>query len=156
MKVLSPPKNLLTRGNIYVTIPIMRWVAEYYERADTTQPAEEFETSLNRDHKKLGAKLRAIVVAIERYGPEIGGGLVEPCHNYKGLWEIRTIFNGFLGRELFGFDGEYHRIILLHGYVKRVGQSASISDLNRASEYWRDYLQTRRISPEISEQEEQP
>jgi hypothetical protein len=54
----------------------MRWVVEYYERADTTQPAEEFETSLNRDHKKLGAKLRAIAAAIETYGPELGGGLL--------------------------------------------------------------------------------
>jgi hypothetical protein len=75
----------------------MRWGVEYYERADTTQPAEEFETGLNRDHKKLGAKLRAIAAAIEEYGPELGGGLIETCHDYKGLWEIRTIFNGFLG-----------------------------------------------------------
>lgn len=38
----------------------MRWIVEYYEQADTTQPAEEFEASLMRYHKKLGAKLRAI------------------------------------------------------------------------------------------------
>ena len=131
----------------------MRWVVEYYERADTTQPAEEFETSLNRDHKKLGAKLRAIAAAIEEYGPELGGGLIEPCHDYKGLWEIRTIFSGFLGRELFGFDGEQRRVVLLHGYVKRVGQPASKSDLHRAFEYWRDYQHTRKISPEVPGQE---
>src|SRR5215467_3872350 len=83
----------------------MRWVVEYYEQADTTQPAEAFEVNLKRHHKKLGAKLRAIAVAIEVYGPQLGGGLIEPCHDYKGLWEIRTIFNGFLGRELFGFEG---------------------------------------------------
>ena len=136
-------------------ISIMRWVAEYYERADTTQPAEEFERSLNRDHKKLGAKLRAIIVAIEQYGPGIGGGLIESCHDYKGLWEIRTIFNGFLGRELCGFDGEQHRVVLLHGYVKRVGQPASIPDLKQASAYWRDYQHTHKISPEVPEQEEQ-
>ncbi len=35
----------------------MRWVVEYYEQADTTQPAEAFEVSLKRHHKKLGAKL---------------------------------------------------------------------------------------------------
>ena len=95
----------------------MRWVVEYYERTDTTQPAEEFETSLCRNHKKLGAKLRTIAAAIEKYGPELGGGLIEPCYDYRGLWEIRTILNGFLGRELFGFDGEHHRVVLLHGYV---------------------------------------
>ena len=99
----------------------MGWIVEYYEQVDTTQPAEEFENSLKRHHKKLSAKLRAIAAAIEAYGPQLGGGLIEPCHEYKGLWEIRTIFNGFLGRELFGFDGEQHRVILLHGYVKRVG-----------------------------------
>jgi hypothetical protein len=133
----------------------MTWVVEYYEQADTTQPAEEFEVSLKRHHKKLGAKLRAIAAAIELYGPQLGGGLIEPCHDYKGLWEIRTIFNGFLGRELFGFDGERNRVVLLHGYVKRVGQPASIPALNQASDYWRDYQSTHKISPEVPEQEEQ-
>jgi hypothetical protein len=133
----------------------MRWVVEYYEQADTAQPAEEFEVSLKRHHKKLGAKLRAIAAAIEVYGPQLGGGLIEPCHDYKGLWEIRTIFNGFLGRELFGFDGEQNRVVLLHGYVKRVGQPASIPDLKQASAYWRDYQHTHKISPEVPEQEEQ-
>ena len=47
----------------------MKWVVEYYEQADTTQPAEEFEVSLKRHYKKLGAKLRAIATAIEVYGP---------------------------------------------------------------------------------------
>jgi hypothetical protein len=49
----------------------MRWVVEYYEQADTTQPAEDFEISLMRHHKKLGAKLRSIVAAIEVYGPSL-------------------------------------------------------------------------------------
>jgi hypothetical protein len=89
------------------------------------------------------------------YGPHLGGGLIEPCHDYKGLWEIRTIFNGFLGRELFGFDGEHNRVVLLHGYVKRVGQLASTSDLKQAYDYWRDYQRTHKISPEVPEQEEQ-
>ncbi len=59
------------------------------------------------------------------------------------------------GRELFGFDGDRNRIVLLHGYVKRVGQPASLSDLNQASDYWRDYQETHKISPELPEQEEQ-
>ena len=63
----------------------MRWVVEYYEQTDTAQPAEEFEVSLKRHHKKLGAKLRSIAAAIEVYGPQLGGGLTEPCHDYKGL-----------------------------------------------------------------------
>ncbi len=133
----------------------MRWVVEYYEQADTTQPAEEFEVSLKRHHKKLGAKLRSIAAAIEVYGPQLGGGLTEPFHDYKGLWEIRTIFNGFLGRELFGIDGEQSRVVLLHGYVKRVGQAASIHDLKQATDYWRDYQHTHRISPKLPEEEEQ-
>jgi len=80
--------------------------------------------------------------------------LIEPFHNYKGLWEIRTIFNGFLGRELFGFDGEHNRVVLLHGYVKQVGQPASLPDLTQASDCWRDYQHTHKISPEVPEQEE--
>lgn len=132
----------------------MRCVVEYYEQANTIQPAEVFETSLKREHKKLGAKLRAIAAAIEEYGPQLGGGLIEPCHDYKGLWEIRTIFNGFLGRELFGFDGERRRVVLLHGYVKRAGQPASISDLNQAAHYWKDYQRTHKISPETPKKED--
>jgi len=73
----------------------------------------------------------------------------------RGVWEIRTIFNGFLGRELFGFDGERNRVVLLHGYVKRVGQPASLLDLNQASDYWKDYQRTHKISPELPEEEEQ-
>ena len=132
----------------------MRWVVEYYEQADAAQPAEEFEDIVVRHHKKLAAKLRSIAAAIEVYGPQLGGGLIEPCHEYKGLWEICTIFNGFLGRELFGFDGERNRVVLLHGYVKRVGQPASIADLNQAFGYWKDYQRTHKISPEVLEEEE--
>src|SRR5260370_13746089 len=107
----------------------MRWVVEYYEQADTTQPAEAFEVSLKRHHKKLGAKLRAIAAAIEEYGHQLGGGLIDPCHNYKRLWHTRTIFNAFLGRELFGFDRQHTRVLFLHAYFKRVGHPASLPDI---------------------------
>jgi|GEM_PF-4432307 len=76
--------NCLTKGIVYDTLISMRWVVEYYGQADTTQPAEEFEDSLKRHHKKLGAKSRAIAAAIEVYGPQLGGGLIEPCHDHKG------------------------------------------------------------------------
>ena len=130
----------------------MGWTIEYYEQEDTVQPAEVFEDALRRTHRKLATKLESVALVLEDYGPRLGGGRIEPCHGYSGLWEIRTIFNGWLGRELLGFDGE--RIVLLHGYVKRVGQPASIPDLDQAALYWRDYQRTRRISPEVPEEEE--
>jgi hypothetical protein len=42
-------------------------------------------------------------------------------------------------------------------YYEQAGttQPASISDLNQASDYWRDYQHTHKISPEVPEQEEQ-
>src|SRR3982074_3724348 len=95
----------------------MRWVVEYYELADTTQPAELFEDSLKRHHKKLGAKLRAIAAAIEVYAPQLGGGLIEPCHDYKGLWEIRTIFNGFLVEVLRAIRVADQGVFSFYGYV---------------------------------------
>jgi len=129
----------------------MGWDIEYYEQADTTQPAEEFEDYLKRYHKKLGAKLWRIAVQIKIDGPhQLGGGLVEPCSNYKGMWEMRTIFNNFLGRDFFGCDGS--RVVLLHGYVKRVDEEASIPDFDKAYGYLRDYQRTYRISPEKEEQ----
>ena len=99
-----------------------------------------------RKYPRLAGKLARIAVALEANGPQLGGGLIEPCHGYPGLWEMRAIFGQTLARELFGFEGQ--RIILLHGYIKRAGQKASSKDLARAAEYLRDYQHTHRISPE--------
>ena len=75
----------------------------------------------------------------------MGGGYIEKCHDYKGMWEIRVIHSGTLARELFGFDNE--RIVLLHGYTKRTGQPASAYDLEKAYTYWTAYMRTRCVSP---------
>ena len=123
----------------------MAWTVEYYERENSTQPAEVFEDELDRDYPKLAGKLARLAHELQAKGHRLGGGFVEPCHGYSGLWEIRAIHNRWLARELFGFDEE--RIVLLHGYVKRVGQPASVRDLDRAFQYWRDYLRTHRVSP---------
>lgn len=130
----------------------MKWAIEYYERADTTQPAEVFEDALDRSHPKLAAKLARVAEELERSGPQLGGGYIEACRGYTGLWELRVIHSQWLGRELLGFDGE--RIVLLHGYVKRGGQPASTDDLNLAFAYWQDHQRTHRISPEEPEQEQ--
>ena len=63
----------------------MRWGVEYYEQTDTAQPAEEFEVSLKRHHKKLGAKLRAIAAAIEVYGPQRGWGSYRAMSCLQGV-----------------------------------------------------------------------
>lgn len=65
---------------------------------------------------------------------------------------MRPIFSGWLGRELFGFDEQ--QVVLLHGYVKRVGEPASARDLKQAFGYWQDYQRTRKISPHAPEEEE--
>jgi hypothetical protein len=70
----------------------------------------------------------------------LGGGIIEPCHDYKGLWEIRAIHGQWLGREFFGFDG--NQVILLHGYVKKSGQAAIQKELDQAALYWQDYQKT--------------
>ncbi len=138
----------------------MAWTVEYYEQQDSTQPAEVFEDDVYRKHPKLAGKLARIAVALEVNGPQLGGGLIEPCHGYSGLWEMRAIFGQTLGRELFAFDGQ--RLILLHGYIKRAGEKASAKDFAKAADYLRDYQNTHRVSPETadtlipdSEQEEQ-
>lgn len=132
----------------------MPWTIEYYEQMDSTQPAEVFEDAVLRTHPKLAAKLARIAVAIEGISPQLGGGLIETCRGYAGLWEIRAIYGQTLGRELFGFDGG--RVVLLHGYVKRGGQPASVKDLQIAAAYRQDYLLTRQVSPEIPERTSQP
>jgi hypothetical protein len=127
----------------------MPWMIEYYEQGDTTQPAEVFEDAVYKRYFKLAGKLARIAVALESTGPRLGGGLIEPCRGYPGVWEMRAIFSQTLARELFGFDDQ--RVVLLHGYLKRAGQPASDKDLAKAADYWQDYLQMRRVSPPASD-----
>lgn len=127
-------------------VSAMTWTVEYFEQPDGTQPAELFEDDLARQHPKLLGKLLRALDALADRGPQAGGGLVEACHGYPGLWEVRVIFAQTLARELFGFDGS--STVLVHGYVKRADMPASTSDLNRAASYWKEYLRTHRISPE--------
>ncbi len=133
----------------------MKWTIEYFEQADTTQPAEVFEDELDSHYPKLSGKLMRITVEMELHGHQLGGGYIEKCREYEGIWEIRVIYSGMLAREFFGFDGE--RIVLLHGYTKRVGEAASERDMKRAHTYWLEYKHTRHVSPiqvEIEESDE--
>ena len=123
----------------------MKWTIEYFEQVDGTQPAEVFEDALDETYPKLSGKLLRLVEQLQFYGHQLGGGYIEKCHDYQGMWEIRVIHSGTLAREFFGFDGE--RIVLLHGYTKRIGQVASAYDLSRAFTYWTVYMRTRRVSP---------
>jgi hypothetical protein len=131
----------------------MRWAIEYYEQANGAQPAETFEDALKRDHPKLGGKMRRVLVGILEHGRKLGGGLIEPMHDYPGLWEARAISESWLAREFFAWDG--NTAILLHGYVKRTGQKASKPDMNSAQAYWQDYIKMHRVSPEVSEEPQQ-
>ncbi|MGH2494069.1 MAG: type II toxin-antitoxin system RelE/ParE family toxin [Ktedonobacteraceae bacterium] len=128
----------------------MKWKVVYFEQENTIQPAEVFEDALDITNPQLSGKLLQVTDALKYHGYRLGGGYIEKCHNYEGMWEIRVIYNGALGREFFGFDKE--RIVLLHGYVKRTGQRASEYDLNKAFGYWKEYLRTCHISP-VQEEE---
>lgn len=130
----------------------MRWTIEYFEQEDSVQPAEVFEDALIRARPKLAGKLARIIAELQTQGHLLGGGLIEPCHGYAGLWEVRAIHMQWLAREFFGFDGT--RVVLLHGYTKRTGQAASRRDLARAFAYWTTYTHTRQVSPMQEEHDE--
>jgi hypothetical protein len=130
----------------------MKWVIEYFEQEDTTQPAEVFEEVLDRTYPKLSGKSLRVVSELQRYGHQLGGGYLEKCLDYERLWEIRVIHSRTLARELFGFDG--NRIVLLHGYTKRTGQTASKRELKKAFNYWTEYVRTRHVSPTQEEEYE--
>jgi len=123
----------------------MKWAIEYFEQENTAQPAEVFEDALARRDIRLAGKLARVIAEVSAYGHQLGGGYIEKCHDYKGMWEIRIIYNGALARMFFGFDGE--RVVLLHGYTKRVGQRASARDLETAFTYWIEYQRTHHVSP---------
>lgn len=130
----------------------MKWVIEYFEQEDTTQPAEVFEDALDKTYPKLSGKLLRVVSELQFYGHLLGGGYLEKCRDYEGLWEIRVIHSRTLARELVGFDG--NRILLLHGYTKQTGQTASTRELKKAFNYWAEYARTRRVSPAQEEEHE--
>jgi hypothetical protein len=130
----------------------MKWVIEYFEQEDTTQPAEVFEDALDKTYPKLSGKLLRVVSELQFYGHLLGGGYLEKCRDYEGLWEIRVIHSRTLARELVGFDG--NRIVLLHGYTKQTGQTASTRELKKAFNYWAEYARTRRVSPAQEEEHE--
>src|SRR2546425_10552454 len=130
----------------------MRWTIEYFEQADKAQPAEIFEDTLDATNIKLAGKLSRVTVELQSYGHRLGGGYIEKCHDYEGIWEIRVIHGGMLAREFFGFDRE--RIVLLHGYIKRIGQPASAVDLKKAFTHWMEYMRTRHVSPVEEENNE--
>jgi hypothetical protein len=130
----------------------MKWAIEYFEQEGTTQPAETFEDMLDSIYPKLSGKLLRVVSELRLYGYQLGGGYIEKCHDYEGLWELRVIHSGTLARELFDFDG--NRIVLLHGYIKRTGQTASKRDLKKAFNYWTQYMCTRHVSPVQEEDHE--
>src|SRR6266704_4950366 len=111
----------------------MKRKMEYFEQEDTTQPAETFENALKVSHSKLLGKLFQVTGALQLYGYRLGGGYIEKCHDYEGIWEIRVIHGGMLAREFFGFDR--NRIVLLHGYTKRSGDPPSTYDLKKAFTY---------------------
>src|SRR5215469_705838 len=121
----------------------MKWKMEYFEQEDTMQPAEVFEDALDAIHPKLSGKLLQVTEKLELYGHQLGGGYIEKCHDYQGIWEIRVIYGGTLAREFFGFDKQ--RIVLLHGYIKRTGRPASEHDLKKAFTYWQEYQRTRHV-----------
>lgn len=131
----------------------MAWTIEYFEQEDTTQPAEIFEDMLKKANRDLRGKLEQVVARLQLRGYLLGGGYLEKCRDYQGLWEIRAIYSGTLAREFLGFDRE--RIVLLHGYTKRTGQPASKRDMEKAFIYWLEYMRTRRISPEKEKNNEQ-
>ena len=66
----------------------MKWVIDYFEQEDTTQPAEVFEDALDHTYPKLSGKLLRVVSALRLYGHQLGGGYLEKCHDYEGLWEF--------------------------------------------------------------------
>lgn len=132
----------------------MGWTIEYYEQADSVQPAEVFEDDLEQHHPELRGKLLRIADQLVVSGPQVGGGQVKACRGYKGLSEMRAIYGQWLARELFGFDGL--RVVLLYGYVKRGGDEASEPDLKKASRYWQDYQRTHKISLAKEEAHHEP
>jgi len=100
---------------------------------------------------KLVGKLTGVTKHVADTLPErVGGGLFEKCRDFPDLWEVRTIFGNELARFVVGKDGsrEPPRLVLLEGFWKQPGEETPKAPLERAAGCWKDYLKTRRISPE--------
>ena len=89
----------------------MKWKIVYFEQEDTNQPAEIFEDTLVIRNRKLRGKLLQVTGALAEHGHRLGGGYIEKCHDYEGIWEIRIIHGEMLVREFFGLDKEASTVL---------------------------------------------
>jgi len=119
----------------------MSFEVVYFERRDGLLPALTFEDSIA--NKKLAGKLAHIVIACAQSGPALGGGYIEKCHSYPGLWEIRAIHGSDLGRLFCALEAPI--MVLLSGVVKRKGEPTPRAALEEAARYLAEYKTTRNI-----------
>lgn len=113
----------------------------YFERSDGLLPALVFEDGIA--NRKLAGKLARIAVACAHSGPGLGGGYIEKCHSYPGLWEIRAIHGSDLGRLFCTLEAPI--LVLLSGVVKRKGEPTPPAALEEAARYLAEYKTTRNI-----------
>ena len=118
----------------------MAWDIEYFQRADGTAPALEFENNIA---KQMMGKLNSWADSIAESEGTIGGGRFKKCHDLADLWEIRVRVGKDLGRELCTRDG--NRLVLLHGFVKPNGTPSPASEFKRAMTYLEEYRITGRV-----------
>ena len=83
----------------------------FYKTESGTEPVRRWLKSLPRTSKKtIGEDIKTV-----QFGWPLGMPLVEKIEPY--LWEVRTRMPDGIARVLFTVDG--HRMILLHGFVKK-------------------------------------
>jgi len=106
---------------------------EYYVKSEGNIPVVEFLDSLN--YKQVAKILREIQLL------EMNGNYLRDPHSKalrNGIFELRTQYDGTCLR-IFYFFAEKKKIILTHGFVKKIQKTPS-KQINTAIEYRNEYL----------------
>lgn len=109
------------------------YTAEFYQKADGSEPAKEF---ISNTDLKMKAKIARTISALQDNGP----ALREPYskHLEDGIFELRAKVGTDITRVLyFFFIGK--KIILTNGFVKKSSKTPK-SEIEKAKIYREDYL----------------
>ena len=107
---------------------------EYYEKEDSTFPAEEFILSLD---SKMQAKMFRELDLLETFGNQLREPHSKPLGD--GIYEIRAKVASDITRVLYFFVVN-KKIILTNGFVKKT-QKTPDNEIALAKKYRKDYLE---------------
>lgn len=112
----------------------LKWVVEFYKKANGRCPMEEFLDDLENEEKVF---IRRSIQRLEEFGYELKRPHAAPLRDH--IMELRKkTHQGSIRLLYFFFDGE--KFIITHGFKKK-SDKVPDSEIDKAIEFRKDYLE---------------